>query len=151
MLVMVSEGVASHAKDTEATKGKYLKSLDVDALEGQGAVVWTSDISQAKRFVDMSDALAFWRTQSAVKPHLETGRPNQPLTAYSVSFATPAGRPHLGPMDLRQAARDLERELDRQVDLVGFEDAAMHVIVLDQDQLGRLLAILARHSGDDAP
>jgi hypothetical protein len=90
---MVSEGVASHAQDTQATKGKYLKSFDPEANGGEGAVTWTADIAEAKRFADMSDALAFWRLGSKVKPHRADGRPNQPLTAYSISFATPAGDP----------------------------------------------------------
>lgn len=94
MIVMVSEGVASHLEDVEKTRGKYLQDMDADANDGRGSISWTDDISKAKGFSDVSEALAFWRTRSKVTPTRDDGRPNCPLTAYSVRFVTRAGEPY---------------------------------------------------------
>jgi len=45
---------------------------------------WTTDITKAKRFASQEDAMGCWRKQSTVKPFRSDGRPNRPMTAYSV-------------------------------------------------------------------
>ena len=65
--------------------GKYIKDYvpDLDRL-GRGNVVCTSDKSQAKQFADAAEALAFWKHQSKRRPLRDDGRPNRPLTAFTV-------------------------------------------------------------------
>lgn len=65
--------------------GQFLKSVDVNAMEGRGAVVFTDDWSEAMLFDSQAEALMTWRAQSDVTPLRLDGRPNRPLTAFSMS------------------------------------------------------------------
>jgi len=64
----------------------YVKDCDFDADDGRGRIIMTQNRSDAKRFALASEALEYWRTQSKVQPLRDDGRPNRPLTAYSVSI-----------------------------------------------------------------
>lgn len=64
--------------------GPYLEWSDPDADRGRGAEKWTDDIAHAKRFASFMDAMDCWKAQSTVVPFRPDGRPNRPLTAYSV-------------------------------------------------------------------
>lgn len=64
----------------------YLKSYDVNANDGRGADEWTMIKAEALRFDDFMAAMAAWKTQSTVRPIRPDGRPNRPLTAYTVTF-----------------------------------------------------------------
>lgn len=65
-------------------RGYFLRSFDVDAHDGRGDVTWTADIVQAMRFDSFRAAMEAWRTQSTVQPLRPDGKPNRPLTAFSV-------------------------------------------------------------------
>jgi hypothetical protein len=65
--------------------GPYLEWSDPDANNGMGAERWTDDIEKAKRFASFSEAMNCWKAQSSVRPFRSDGRPNRPLTAFSVS------------------------------------------------------------------
>jgi len=69
----------------EVQYGDYLEWSDPDANNGMGAERWTSDPAKAKRFLTFEAALACWKAQSTVRPWRDDGRPNRPLTAYSVT------------------------------------------------------------------
>jgi hypothetical protein len=72
--------------DIDFTNGKrYLKSFDPDAFFGRGHIVETRDIRQAKRFVDLGSLFTEWKRQSNIKPLRPDGKPNRPLTAYSMT------------------------------------------------------------------
>jgi hypothetical protein len=62
----------------------YLEGYDADANDGGGDAAWTADPDKAMRFANATDVLMFWRQQSKVKPRREDGRPNRPLTAWTV-------------------------------------------------------------------
>ena len=64
--------------------GPYLQSSNPDANWGRGHETWTDDVSEAKRFATFGDAMDCWKAQSTVRPFRNDGRPNRPLTAYSV-------------------------------------------------------------------
>lgn len=64
--------------------GHYLRSADVNAHGGRGSVDAVQDPALARRFTDVVDALAYWRRQSDVRPLRPDGKPNRPLTAYTV-------------------------------------------------------------------
>jgi hypothetical protein len=64
--------------------GPYLQSSDPDAHLGQGDETWTDELSEAKRFATFMDAMDCWKAQSTLRPFRSDGRPNRPLTAYSV-------------------------------------------------------------------
>lgn len=68
----------------DVVTGPYLRSSDPDAFFGSGREEWTTDVAEAKRFVSFMDAMDCWKAQSRVRPWRSDGRPNRPLTAYSV-------------------------------------------------------------------
>ena len=49
-----------------------------------GMVTMSSDRAKAKRFESAKAALEFWKRQSVTRPTRPDGRPNRPMTAYSV-------------------------------------------------------------------
>lgn len=64
--------------------GAWIKSCDVDARGGRGFVEFAIEREQAMAFPDLGAALAYWKRQSTVCPLRDDGRPNRPLTAYTV-------------------------------------------------------------------
>lgn len=62
----------------------WLKSFDPDAGEGIGYVEWTDDRSEAKVFDTVQQVHEFWTQQSTVRPLRPDGKPNRPLTVYTV-------------------------------------------------------------------
>jgi hypothetical protein len=73
------------ARTNSVIYGAYLEWSDPDADNGWGDERWTSDLAKAKRFKDFIEAMNCWKAQSTVRPLRPDGRPNRPLTAFSVS------------------------------------------------------------------
>lgn len=78
--------LASAAIRNEVVKGAYLQWSDPDALGGRGDDRWTDDLALAKRFASHDAAFECWRAQSKKVPWRPDGRPNRPMTAYSVTI-----------------------------------------------------------------
>jgi hypothetical protein len=70
--------------DGDVELGPYLEWSDPDANNGMGDERWTDDMTKAQRFASYVGAMECWRAQSNVRPIRPDGRPNRPLTAYSV-------------------------------------------------------------------
>jgi hypothetical protein len=85
-VLAVSVGVRS--LEEASPLGQYVKTYDPDAAEGQGFATGTANIREALHFTDTAAALAFWRQPSKVAPTRPDGRPNRPLTAFSVEMVT---------------------------------------------------------------
>jgi len=66
--------------------GQYLASFDPNANGGRGHATWTPDLSQAMRFANVKKALEMWKRPSTVQPRRPDGKPNRPLTAYTVEI-----------------------------------------------------------------
>lgn len=64
--------------------GRYLSSCDVDARKGRGVVHSVKSPDEARLFADTADALLYWKRQSSVTPLRDDGKPNRPLTAYTI-------------------------------------------------------------------
>ena len=67
--------------------GRYLVECDVDGVEQGnliGLIVSTDQLEEAKLFPSVADALLYWKRQSTTIPLRPDGRPNRPLTAYTV-------------------------------------------------------------------
>lgn len=71
--------------------GTYVKRYDPNARGGRGAVEGTHDPRKAMQFEDGGKAFAFWRQTSTVLPKRPDGRPNRPLTAFTVEFMPSVG------------------------------------------------------------
>jgi hypothetical protein len=65
--------------------GDYLEWSDPDAKDGLGDNRWTSDLAKAKKFLNFMAATSCWKAQSTVRPLRDDGKPNRPLTAFSIS------------------------------------------------------------------
>lgn len=66
--------------------GSYLASYQPDAFGGLGFAKWTSEPALALHFSSRAAAFDFWRQQSTVRPLRADGKPNRPLTAYTVEI-----------------------------------------------------------------
>ena len=68
--------------------GKYprnwLAAFDVEAHHGRGSITTTDDPARARRFPTFEAVMECWRTQSMTHPWRGDGRPNRPLTAYTI-------------------------------------------------------------------
>lgn len=82
MKVIKSEGLAD---GRDKFNGQYLVSFDPEALGGMGSFIWSPDIEQAKRFPDAMEALRVWNAVPKCRPVRPDGKPNKPLTAFTVS------------------------------------------------------------------
>lgn len=66
----------------------YVRSADFEGDEGRGTIVLTTVPGDAMQFENAIDAMEFWRTESKTVPVRPDGRPNRPLTAYTVELTT---------------------------------------------------------------
>lgn len=71
--------------DGTITIGDYLEWSDPNAKFGLGDDRWTPDVAKAKRFPTRDAAMECWRAQSTLVPMRSDGKPNRPMTAYSVT------------------------------------------------------------------
>lgn len=69
-----------------ATAGQYLAHFDPDEFDGFGCARWTSLKEEAKPFPDFMAALEEWKRQGTVRPWRDDGKPNRPLSAYTITF-----------------------------------------------------------------
>ena len=65
-------------------KGKYLQWYDPNGDELKDIGGWTDDPLKAMLFDSAEEALVCWRQVRTVDPVRPDGRPNRPLTAFSV-------------------------------------------------------------------
>lgn len=70
----------------EVQYGPYLEWADPNAKGGMGDDGWTDDVAKARKFSSFEAASECWRAVSIVRPVRPDGKPNRPLTAYSVSI-----------------------------------------------------------------
>jgi len=64
--------------------GEYLTKFDPDFRNGLGRVWTTPDQNKAKLFGDLGQVIEFWKITSRVRPMREDGKPNRPLTAFTI-------------------------------------------------------------------
>ena len=73
-------------KGDDAPIGAYLQSYDPEANGGRGMIEFTDDIDDAKQFPGMFAAVALWQTVPTSRPRRADGKPNKPLTAFTMEF-----------------------------------------------------------------
>jgi hypothetical protein len=66
--------------------GEYLRDFDFEAYGGVGLIDVTPDITKAKQFADLAEALEFRNRQPRCAPTREDGKPNRPLSATTWEF-----------------------------------------------------------------
>jgi hypothetical protein len=67
-------------------KGEYLKSYDPEAYDGRGDALFTGDIGEAMKFTSHGEALTFAMTVPKSRPLRADGKPNKPLTAFTLEI-----------------------------------------------------------------
>jgi hypothetical protein len=77
--------LATAAVRGEVEIGRYLEWSDPNGNRGKGDDRWTTDIAKAQKFKSFHEAMACWTAQSTRIPFRPDGKPNKPLTAYSVT------------------------------------------------------------------
>ena len=72
----------------DAYCGQWVVDADVDAM----LLLTTRHPARARTFPTVADAMAYWSRESRLRPTRPDGKPNRPLTAYTVEVAdAPAG------------------------------------------------------------
>jgi hypothetical protein len=66
--------------------GQYLRSYNPEAHGGLGSAEWVADIAQAQVYPTFRDAFEAWRQVPKSRPVRGDGRPNRPLTSFTVEF-----------------------------------------------------------------
>ncbi len=68
----------------ETSECAWLKSYDPEAHNGRGAVKFTDDVNEAITFADRRAAFACYLQVPKIRPVRDDGKPNRPLTAYTI-------------------------------------------------------------------
>lgn len=76
--------VAMAAGGRQGPAGAWLKSYDPEAFRGRGSAEWTDDPTEALVFTEPVEAFRYWKQTSRTRPYREDGRPNRPLTAFTI-------------------------------------------------------------------
>jgi hypothetical protein len=84
MVAMKLIGLATGERT--AIDGSYVLTYSPDGHGGQGRLEVTRKLALAKRYDSGGDALADWQRVSATHPVRIDGKPNRPLSAYTVEI-----------------------------------------------------------------
>lgn len=63
----------------------YVQEYTADGFEGRGQLNVTPDIKRAKLYPDIRAVLEEWKRVSATHPVRLDGKPNRPLSAYTIA------------------------------------------------------------------
>jgi hypothetical protein len=63
----------------------WVESYDPNARDGLGWMTFTKDPAKAVAFPSASEALRYWQQTSTLRPLRDDGRPNRPLTAFTIA------------------------------------------------------------------
>jgi hypothetical protein len=74
-----------HGRASGEPVNAWLQSCDFEADDGRGVVTVTTNPFDALVFDGFLQAMQYWKTQSTTRPLRPDGKPNRPLTAYTVS------------------------------------------------------------------
>jgi len=81
-----------------ANDGTWLVSCDVDGNDGHGIIKTTLVSRDARQFETPGQAMEYWRRVSTTHPVRRDGKPNRPLTAYTVEITQGKGGTHASPI-----------------------------------------------------
>jgi hypothetical protein len=90
-VVIVCQGIAGRVHTRAGVLppvGQYLASYDPEANDGQGEVVWTAKLAGAMVFPTAVEAIQCWGTVPVTRPVRADGKPNRPLTAFTIATET---------------------------------------------------------------
>ena len=70
--------------ETTSADGMYVTEYTPDGNDGQGMLTLTPHRHAAKRYSSKADAMAQWMAVSRTHPTRPDGKPNRPMSAFSV-------------------------------------------------------------------
>jgi hypothetical protein len=86
-VVMVVAGMPRlYGESGASVVGQALESYNPDANDGRGDATFTDDPLRVKRFRSMVEAADEWKRVSTIRPVRDDGKPNRPLTVFTVTF-----------------------------------------------------------------
>ena len=84
LVIKIVQAAAGFSSDHA---GQYIRSFVPDTDEyGQGVLVTTANLDDALKFETWPAAFEFWKQQSRRCPLRMDGKPNRPLTAFTVTI-----------------------------------------------------------------
>lgn len=78
--------VSSATGERRIEDGMYVAKYDPNGRNGRGDVVFTPEPEGALKFATAKDVLDFYQQVSTTHPLRPDGKPNRPLTAYTVEI-----------------------------------------------------------------
>lgn len=76
-------GAATHPS-VGSPSGLLLRAFDPEAFGGRGHADWTDNPAEALKFETSGEAWMLWRRRPFSRPVRPDGRPNRPLTAFTI-------------------------------------------------------------------
>lgn len=64
----------------------YVMNMDCEAHDGRGHLLATKSLDAARKFATSGEALTYYQRTSRTRPVRPDGRPNRPLTAYTIEI-----------------------------------------------------------------
>lgn len=86
MSAVIARIVADAFTGLGPTAPTWVREYSPDGEGGRGRIRFTTERASAKRFASLQAALEEWRTVSKTHPIRPDGKPNRPLTAYTMTF-----------------------------------------------------------------
>jgi hypothetical protein len=90
VLIVIVGDVLGFECAGEPDKRVWLKAYDASTPDGRGKITTTTVQAEALRFDDLPAAFECWKTTSTTVPLRDDGKPNRPLTAFTITFETVA-------------------------------------------------------------
>jgi hypothetical protein len=84
--VIVCRGWADGRPDPDNLEGAFLREYDPEFAGGLGVAKWTRDLDEALKFTDVTEIFRLWKLSPKSRPTREDGRPNRPLTAFTIEI-----------------------------------------------------------------
>jgi hypothetical protein len=75
----------ANGESMRGAEGQYLLSYTPDGNDGRGDLVLTPERDDAKRYAGAAEAMEDWKRVSATHPKRPDGKPNRPLSAFTIS------------------------------------------------------------------
>lgn len=83
-MAWVIKVIANEWAGIDFPRPTFIQAFDLDFMDGIGKAVLTEDVGQALTFPDLPALMNAWRATSAVRPVRPDGKPNRPLTAFTI-------------------------------------------------------------------
>jgi hypothetical protein len=86
MRILAQEGEVTEPNEPlDFSTPLYLEAADFEAADGRGIAYLTRDIHKAQRFDGIQTLFAYWKRIPMARQWRPDGKPNRPLTVYTIT------------------------------------------------------------------